>query len=260
MVTALVLGPLLSNLKLAEYFRDPQLLAYFKNLVGSTQYYLPGVSTDHPRAGVVNGSLWTIAIELACYLMLAFTALIAKERALTLALIGLTLVLLFPTTPFLGLLFTWLPAKELSLAFCVGALLYAFADRVPHHALIGLPCLGLALLLAHYQSTWSLFPLAYGIIWLGVRRIPAWLTRADYSYGIYLVAYPLQQSLLQLLPITGTWWVNLLFTLPLAFLSAFGLWHGVELPIMKRKREILARFRLGLRRDVGSRDQPIFLT
>jgi peptidoglycan/LPS O-acetylase OafA/YrhL len=248
-VTALLLGPFLSRLSPPDYFSDPLFLRYFENVLASPHFLLPGVFESHPRAGIVNGSLWTINLELTCYLLLAVTALTMKGRALNIALAGLTLLLLFPRIPFLGLLFTWLPAKELPLAFCAGALLYRLADRVPCHAAIGLPCVALAILLASSRSPWSVLPLAYCVIWLGLRNIPAWLTRADYSYGIYLVAYPFQQALVQLFPLAMTWWLNLLLSIPLAALFAAALWHGIESPILSRKHEIVAR--LSGRADKG---------
>lgn len=239
--TALALGPWLSRLAPADYFRDPLLAAYFRNVLASPHYLLPGLFEGHPRAGIVNGSLWTIPLELICYGLLASLALVARGRALTIALAALALLLLFPRMPFAGLVFAWLPAKELPLAFCAGALLYRLGRRVPHHPAIGLLSIGLAIALSWDRSVWAALPLAYGVIWLGLRRIPAWLTRADYSYGVYLVSYPLQQAWIGIFPNHAAWWMDLLFTLPAVMLCAAALWHGVEKPVLSRKHEIVTR-------------------
>jgi peptidoglycan/LPS O-acetylase OafA/YrhL len=240
-VTALVLGPILSTLSPHDYFHDPLLAAYFRNILAQPHFLLPGLFEGHPRAGIVNGSLWTIQLELVCYGLLAAMAFMLRGAALTIALAGLGLLLLFPATPFLGLALAWMPAKELPLAFCVGALLFRLRRRVPHHPAIGLWCLVMAWSLAAVNSTWLALPLAYAVIWLALRRIPAWLTRADYSYGLYLVAYPLEQAWLHFFPSRAQWWADLLFTLPLALLCAMALWHFVERPLLARKHKIVTR-------------------
>jgi peptidoglycan/LPS O-acetylase OafA/YrhL len=239
--TALVLGPMLSTLSPQDYFHDPLLAAYFRNVLAQPNFLLPGLFENHPRAGIVNGSLWTIQLELICYALLGAMALVLRGVVLNIALAGMALLLLFPATPFLGLVLTWLPAKELPLAFCIGALLFRLQRRVPHHPAIGLSCLVLAVALAFLGGAWPVLPLAYAVIWLALRRIPAWLTRADYSYGLYLVAYPLEQAWLHFFPSRALWWADLLFALPLGLLCAMALWHFVERPLLARKHEIVAR-------------------
>lgn len=240
-ISALVLGPLCSSFPLQDYFRDPLLPAYFCNVLAQPHFALPGVFHDHPRAGVVNGSLWTIPLELMCYALLAAMALLLRGAAMTAALAVLTLLLLFPATPFLGLALAWMPAKELPLAFFFGALLFRLGRYVPHHAAIGVLCLGIAAVLGFWNSVWLSLPLAYGAIWLALRRIPAWLTRADYSYGLYLVAYPLEQVWIHFFPSRAVWWADLLFALPLGLLCAMALWHFIERPLLARKHEIVTR-------------------
>lgn len=69
-ISALVLGPLLSTLPTGAYFTDPGTWGY----IGSNlslflmEFDLPGVFTDAPHSIAVNGSLWTIPIEVLCYL------------------------------------------------------------------------------------------------------------------------------------------------------------------------------------------------
>jgi peptidoglycan/LPS O-acetylase OafA/YrhL len=240
--TALLLGPLLSALPPAAYFADRNVPAYFGNILFRAHYVLPGLFESNPRATIVNGSLWTIPLEMSCYGLLAVAAFFLRGRALTAALGATAVLLLFPNTPFLGLLLAWLPAKDLALAFCIGALLFRLRRQVVLHTPAGLACLGLAFIMARAPGTpWPVLPLAYGVIWLGLRQMPARITR-DYSYGLYLTAYPLQQSCMQLLA-PSSWWVTLALTLPVALLAAALLWHGVEAPLLSRKHELIARLR-----------------
>ena len=136
----------------------------------------------------------------------------------------------------------WLPAKPLVLAFVCGALLQRFSAQVPLHPVPGMAALAAACWIVRDPASagFAVPLLAYGILWLGLRRIPPALTRADYSYGIYLTAYPLQQAAIQLVPGQG-WGLNLLLALPMALLCAMALWHGIEQPLLSRKHEIVAR-------------------
>lgn len=240
--SVLLIGPMLTNLDLGAYFSDPRVPAYLQNVLGMQRFHLPGVFDANPRASVVNGSLWTIQLEMTCYGLLAGLCILARGKALNLFLIGWSVLLLFPTIPFAGLAFSWLPAKDLVLAFVVGTLLYRFSDSVVFHPATGVASLLLAFWLARggEYAALAVLPLAYGVIWLALRRIPVSLTRADYSYGLYLAAYPLQQAVIALFP-GITWWNGLAIALPLALLCAALLWHGVERPLLARKHEIVAR-------------------
>lgn len=69
---------------------------------------------------------------------------------------------------------------------------------------------------------------------LPIRRLPLF-SRGDYSYGIYLYAYPLQQMLIQLhprLPIA----LHCLCSVVLASGVAMISWHCIEKPILRLRR------------------------
>jgi len=243
MATALLLGPLLTTLPVKQYFSQPEVSLYLYNILGQSHFQLPGLFEANPRAGVVNGSLWTIPLEATCYGLLAVLALAGRQRILTFLLAALALLLVFPNAPFLGLLLTWLPAKWLVLAFACGALLFRLRAHVPLHPLAGLMALILAMLTMRHATALAMPLLAYGVVWLSLRRVPVGLTRSDYSYGFYLTAYPLQQTFISLAP-QAPWWGNLLFAVPVALTGAALLWHWVENPILSRKHEIVTRLRV----------------
>ncbi len=242
MATVLLLGPLLTTLPVKQYFSRPEIPLYLYNILGQLYFQLPGLFESNPRAGVVNGSLWTIPLEATCYGLLAVLVLVGRQRLLTLLLAALALLLVFPNMPFLGLLVTWLPGKWLVLAFVCGALLFRLRAHVPLHPLAGLTALVLAMLVMRHSTALAMPLLAYGVVWLSLHRVPAGLTRIDYSYGFYLTAYPLQQTFISLAP-QAPWWGNLLFAVPAGLTAAALLWHGVENPILSRKHEIVTHLR-----------------
>jgi peptidoglycan/LPS O-acetylase OafA/YrhL len=78
-LSALVLGPLVTDLPTAAYFGDPEFARYFLNIIGDIHYHLPGVFVTNPLASV-NQQLWTIPFELECYVALAVLASLGLHR------------------------------------------------------------------------------------------------------------------------------------------------------------------------------------
>ena len=71
---AYCLGPLVTTLSVEEYLSSNQTWNYFKYntlLYDGIRFRLPGVFEELPRSGGVNGSLWTLPIELLMYFYVA---------------------------------------------------------------------------------------------------------------------------------------------------------------------------------------------
>ena len=58
LLTAFVLGPVVTEYSLASYFQSKSLYSYLLYLCMIPKYELPGVFTHNP-VSIVNGSLWT---------------------------------------------------------------------------------------------------------------------------------------------------------------------------------------------------------
>jgi peptidoglycan/LPS O-acetylase OafA/YrhL len=235
LATALLLGPLLTERTLVAYFADPGVPRYLQNMLMMPHYVLPGLFDGNVRPGIVNGALWTIPLEMSCYGALAALALAFRGRLFLLLTALVPLIFLFGTP--------WDLPRDFALSFVTGILLFRCSRHVPVHGMAGAAALLAAFWLVTDPARGPLAapPLAYGAVWLGLHRIPAWLTRADYSYGLYLCGFP-QQSFIHLFPAQAAWWTMLAIVLPLSLACAACLWHGVENPILSRRHEILARF------------------
>jgi peptidoglycan/LPS O-acetylase OafA/YrhL len=57
----------------------------------------------------------------------------------------------------------------------------------------------------------------------------------DYSYGMYLYAFPIQQTLTHLMPDHRHWWLNILIAVPTTFAFSYLSWHLIEKHAMKLK-------------------------
>ncbi|MCJ2116517.1 acyltransferase [Methylobacterium sp. J-001] len=261
-LSAVVLGPLFSDLPLLRYATDPQAYRYFANILGLIVYTLPGVFAHNPT-DVVNGSLWTIPHEIACYALMSACVLtgLLRRPALVLGAAGAVILLGF----ILGLGAIGDPvsvparladklfvdkASRLYVAFLLGIAAYLYRYRLPYDWRL----IGLAAVIVFVAGAFDLtavtavpvFPfmnlmilpaLIYLIVCLGVTNlwVPTLLRRGDYSYGIYLYGWPLQQALVALVPVRDTT-QQVLLALPCIILFAMVSWHMIERPILSLRR------------------------
>jgi peptidoglycan/LPS O-acetylase OafA/YrhL len=209
-------------------------------------FNLPGLF-EHQANNAANGSLWSLHYELMCYAGVALTGLLGIARKKWPFVLGvLACIALFVAIPehpsyFIGLF------RRLGLVFGLGAVAASFSTRIPLRFIYAviLAALGFALdstLLA--PVAWSLF-YAYLLLWAAyVPRGPirAFNRLPDISYGLYIYAFPVQQSLiatgLALTPLRnmlGAW----VITATLATIS----WYVIEKPSLELKD------RLGRQRD-----------
>jgi peptidoglycan/LPS O-acetylase OafA/YrhL len=87
------------------------------------------------------------------------------------------------------------------------------------------------------------FPVAYATVWIGMMRPPR-IALGDLSYGVFLFHYPVEQTIVHVLPWVRSWWLLTLLALPAVFCCAWLSWTLVERPILRRKTAIIdATFR-----------------
>ncbi|KAA2261179.1 acyltransferase [Solihabitans fulvus] len=245
--TALVLGPLLTTLSARAYFTNSGTWSYLARnlLVYPVSYALPGVFEHAPQPGVVNGSLWTIRVEVLCYLGVAalglFRLLRRRSVLVTLAAAGLAVATVVHVTGYGGLLYP-LPvaadAAEPLAFFAIGAAARWFGPRVaPPWWLAALSVLAwlvawgtpVANLLSIVAVSCVTFTVAFRSPTVLHHPLRGW----DLSYGTYLLAFPVQQVLVQLgvrapaLLLLATTAV----ALPLAAVS----WRLLERPALRLK-------------------------
>ena len=233
-LSALILGPLLTVYRLRDYFTDGQFFKYFLNILGWIHFELPGVFLSLPKSGLVNFSLWTVPSELECYILLAFLfaiGLFVRPRALWAMAIAYALLIaaMYPSDHYDR--FTLIPARVLPLAFLAGVALSRSREKVPVSLPLGMAAVALMLvLLIHPQTSgFAAIAAAYVATAFGCTDAPRSriLESGDYSYGMYLYAYPIQQTVVLFLgpnrPL-ATLGASSLVIMLFAVLS----WHAVE--------------------------------
>lgn len=240
MLTLTVLGgALLTTVGQDAYW--PDAVRYFLRnaTLFAITYELSGVFATNPYGGGINGSLWTLRHEVACYFtVLAAGILRLPGRVISLlALAGLgALSIVGPDQVFAS--GAAVKFAELALPFWVGSALYFWRDLVPHSVLLLALLVGTAALgrgTAFFDLTLAAV-LAYGAIWAGfapARPLLAFNRMGDFSYGIYIYAFPVQQLAAYFGAVSP--WSNMLWSAPTVLILSALSWHLIEEPVLRLK-------------------------
>ena len=121
--------------------------------------------------------------------------------------------------------------------FFGGALLHLNSDRLPLSRIFALLLIGCACLINDKNVVMPLlwFTIHYCAVVFAFRA-PAFFQRLnghDYSYGIYIYAFPVQQVVVQVLPDVAHYWlVSLIATTAITVSLAAISWHLIERPFL----------------------------
>jgi peptidoglycan/LPS O-acetylase OafA/YrhL len=214
-LTVFVLAPSLTSLSLADYLTAQQTYEYFAKcatLISGVRYALPGVFETMPLKGEFNGSLWTLPIELRLYLYLGAGWVILSaapaRRIQAMRIIAPLASAVFLIIILRGRLFggAFNTADTRVFMFLYGTTLYLWRDKIPVRPGILFAALGCLMLAAFNPSAFfvayvvCLAPLVLHLVYLPKGRIRSFNTFGDFSYGVYIYAFPIQQTLALLFP------------------------------------------------------------
>jgi peptidoglycan/LPS O-acetylase OafA/YrhL len=245
---ALIFSFLIASAFASHPFADlPSRLEKFKDVFSLDLNSCSGdwVFPKNPFPFSGNGSLWTINPEFMCYLLVAaiglfgffkhrfliFTAFLTMfgHYSLTLLLEGVAsiqydrgfFVFLFATV------FFW------------GACAWLWRDKIPIHPALAILALIITLITIPF-SPWFMvlapFAASYLALWVGFAcriKFLAWCDKTDLSYGVYLFAFPIQQTFVSA-GFTNPWVLFAIAT-PVSLAVAFLSWTFVEKPFLQMK-------------------------
>lgn len=242
---------LLTTLPLSHYFG----LGFWKYLGANLLFLnflapsLPGVFASNAMPAV-NGALWTLKIEVAFYLSVPVIHYLCSRlgtRKVILTLFGFSCLwkygfMWLATThhtpgifsldrsrSIFGQLSVQFPGQLLY--FCAGVLILLYFDTLKLH-FKSIACLTAGIyLLDHFLTQGNL-----DVIWIsGVvfvfgfwRYFGNFSKYGDFSYGVYIVHFPILQTLIALGAARWNPALFLLVSLPLIGLAGFLMWHLVE--------------------------------
>jgi peptidoglycan/LPS O-acetylase OafA/YrhL len=252
LITVFVLGVIFTTLPAHQYLASGEVKRYLAvNLMllnNPNGQFLPGVFETNPYHSVVNGSLWTLPWETLMYLSLAGASLLGLLKRRHLVAIGFAVVFTafclsregrLPEVRFLPL------AVAFTSFFYLGVLAFLYRGRIGLSArslTAGLLLLALALVLfKHSVLARSAYPILLAYSVFGLALLPGGAIRGfnnvgDYSYGVYVYGFPVQQSLLALVPGLAVWQLCL-YGLAVTLMLAVPSWHLLEKPMLAFKRK-----------------------
>jgi len=206
--------------------------------------------TGNPVQYIVNGPIWTLSWEVLCYILCGLLWWLGLLQTSALGGLLVALWVAFVTAPTQGetnaviaplmLLFfsggfVALNERHLNLRvagfFCLLVLAFLAVDNQAswiQKLLAEIPFLyGPGISAKRHQELIYLLCLPFALIWLG-RHLKLKLSlRSDYSYGLYIFGWPVQQVLIALFPVIHPL-VLFASALMITHLSAMISWHMLE--------------------------------
>ena len=209
----------------------------------------------------LNGSIWSIAYEFWCYIGVMILGLVPlfHRRSFVLGLFGVSLAVafIFPTFhldwigggilgKIFGYPFFW---ARLLPNYLAGVVAWRFREKIViSHRFAMLALISLAVSVP-VSNSWSvMFPVCatYLVLWAAFHpsfKLHGFSKHGDFSYGMYLYAFPIQQLLV--MSNSGSTNPYALFAMawPLSILAGMCSWSIVERPFLCRTRSRRAELR-----------------
>lgn len=251
-IAASIFGLILARISVTPHkhsYIDPKILLW--HLLTLKDFYLEGAFASNPFSGVINGSLWSISFEFWCYFgtaILGLSKLMDQRRAiLALFLISWCISIVFAMlnlriggAGLISQIFGYPPIWARIMPFyLMGTLLFLyqdwfreFGDRLSMFAF----WLVLVALSAPFGAT-VLMPFILGLLVYRIstaRAIQSPQLKGDYSYGVYLYAFPVQQLLLCFWPQLSPGQLLVISLIPIFGMASFS-WHLIESRCISRR-------------------------
>lgn len=247
---ALVVGAIATDLSFGDYLHAPATWSFVKHnvVMWPITYSLPGVFQHNPYPGAVNGSLWSLPIEVLAYgvvLALGITGLLRRRGAVVALLAGALYVNwhLISNGWLGGGVWMGMPVVQLwdlLSVFLIGSLYYLFRERIVLSWKIALALIALYVVSIHTSYVGIVFYLLVPyllmtIAYMPLPRLKALARPGDVSYGVYIYAFPVQQLFANWYP-SASPWTSTLVAAPVTYVLAYASWRVIEKPALGLKR------------------------
>ncbi len=240
-----IIGILFTSLAVTDYLLNWQTYKFIlKNstLLAGIEYTLPGVFTNNPVPEAINGPIWTLPYEIRMYLLLAlvgFFGFLRTRLFFNLLVLGYLFLYIYTqhylinAADFDGYSHAW----RLSAFFGAGVFAYVNRHFIPLHRYIAIGIIILSLIFVNTEIFLFFFYLALVYLTFWFAFIPTGFIRkfnqlGDYSYGLYVYGFPIQQSVISLFPgITPP--VLFMLAYMVTLLLAYSSWLRIEKPALR---------------------------
>lgn len=240
LLSIFLLGPIFTNLSLYEYFVNPNTYLYIRNAILLPFHNLPGVFDGNIYGSVVNGALWTLPVEFLCYigLFICYKLNLMNKKIMkyTIPLFVIVMILCF-YSEFL-IFITIRQFVQPVFIFYVGMLCYVYRDKITLNKVVALMFCGLWIVLVYLNlseiAMIVIFPYIILTFIYSDKQCSKSLSRlGDYSYGIYLCGFPVQQIIVNLNNGHMSAVLNYLIAIPIACVIGIVIYNIAEKPFLQ---------------------------
>lgn len=244
-LTTFILGPLVTSLTFSEYFSNSGTYDYLRNAILQIRFFLPGVFSDNPFPGGVNGSLWTLPIEFILYFgVLIYGMFRLFKFKILIIFLYIVLIGMYCANRsgvyFLDMDLQTLNIIRLAAYFVGGSMFYIYREKINLNSLLFLFLL--ATLVVTFNTKIGL-PISflvwpYIIFFLSFYKnniFENFAAKGDYSYGLYIYAFPVQATIAHFFAEELNTPFFFLFSFIITYIFAGLSWHLVEKQFLKMK-------------------------
>ncbi|MCW3076486.1 MAG: hypothetical protein JWO32_1095 [Bacteroidetes bacterium] len=259
MFSVFIIGPLVTTLPVKNYFSDFHTYSYFKNVIMfRPQYTLPGGFETCPEPSIVNASLWTLPYEFFFYMCLfVFLFFIKKDQIIlriALLLLALSIFIQLYFEQQLLLYQFNIPFFQLNILYSlnlfnyfIGGVIFRFLNISEKHQKTLLIISLVLVFVCAFKINWInkiifylLVPCAtFFLAFQNKINLRKLTKNGDYSYGIYLYSFLIQQTLIYFINRTGfNPYLFFIISAVLSYAVGYLSWHLIEAPFIKLKKAL----------------------
>jgi len=254
LLTVFGLGLAMTTLPAGEYLAAPAMHRYFwrcATIVNGVQQYLPGVFATNVADHAFNASLWTLPLEWRMYeflaLLWAVFVFAPRYRRIVfrvLAPVAAIATLIYVAADEMRNLHANIGTMH-AYMFVAGSAIFVLGDRIRVSSKAVPVLLGVLLLsIVDRQLTFVTYLIAMPFLILNLAYLPGraalrFNAFGDYSYGVYIYAFPIQQTLIALEPEIALSKLTFVAVALTSGMAAFS-WHFVEKPALAHKESATA--------------------
>lgn len=241
---ALVIGPLVTELSVSQYYGNPETYRYLLNGVLVMEHNLPGVFANNPYPFDVNGALWTLPVEFGCYILCYLGFRLTKFDKRKFALCSI------PVFSLAVAYFAFFDLFQLSvvraiLLFYLGVAMYVYREHIDLSPKAGVAALALFIVLIALKCDVPamLFVFPYAFFWLGYgtkRKLSNFGRYGEFSYGIYLWGWPIQQLICLAWHAPMPPLANASIACLIAICCGIANYRIVDIPVKRLQKKIMA--------------------
>lgn len=250
-ITVFFVGPIVTSNQ--NYFTNTGTWKYLSlSLIFSKSRFLPGVFDENPIA-VVNGSLWSLPLEVTCYaaISLFFIIKILNKKVLAIVLLAMLTLHLNDTfnREYLYLYIQEILANELGYLFLFGSFLALLKINTEFNPiLLVIPISIIFMGFIFYGGDWHRYAFFYLLLWpltiilvcIKLKKFH-WLNKYDISYGVYIYGFLCQQILVTSFPKMTSIPSFFISSILLSYIAGYLSWIFIEKPTIKLCKNIISQ-------------------